>query len=94
MKQYYPEGSAVELLNVAGNIEAQLVVEVLRRCGGELTRENVLRQASHLDDVNLQLLLPGIAVSTSPEDYRVIRQLRLQRFDGTRWMLFGDPVGG
>jgi len=67
---------------------------VLRRCGDELTRDNALRQASHLDDVKLQLLLPGITVSTSPDDYRVIRQLRLQRFDGTRWTLFGDPIGG
>ncbi len=94
MKRYYPEGNDGELLNVAGNIEARLVVEVLRRCGNDLSRENVLRQATHLDHLALPLLLPGIAVSTTPEDYRVIRELRMQRFDGARWVLFGDPVGG
>ncbi|HXZ01637.1 MAG TPA: ABC transporter substrate-binding protein [Stellaceae bacterium] len=93
MKRYYPAGDDGELLNVAGNIEAQLVVEVLRRCGEDLSRENVLRQATHLDHLALPLLLPGIAISTTPEDYRVIRAFRLQRFDGTRWVLFGDPIG-
>jgi branched-chain amino acid transport system substrate-binding protein len=94
MKRYYPEGNPNDLLNVAANIEARLVVEVLRRCGDELTRENVLRQATHLDHLALPLLLPGVTVSTTPEDYRVIHELRLQRFDGSRWVLFGDPVGG
>ena len=94
MKRYYPAGDPDDLLNVAGDIEARLVVEVLRRCGNDLTRENVLRQATHLDHLQLPLLLPGITVSTTPQDYRVIRALRLQRFDGTRWVLFGDPIGG
>ncbi len=94
MKRYYPAGNADDLLNVAGEIEARLVVEVLRRCGNDLSRENVLRQATHLDHVPVPLLLPGITVSTTPQDYRVIRDFRLQRFDGRRWVLFGDPVGG
>ena len=94
MKRYYPAGDPGDLLNVAGDIEARLVVEVLRRCGDDLSRENVRRQATHLDRVALPLLLPGITVSTTPQDYRVIREFRLQRFDGTRWVLFGDPVGG
>jgi branched-chain amino acid transport system substrate-binding protein len=94
MKRYDPAGDPNDLLNVAGNIEARLVVEVLRRCGSDLTRENVLRQATHLDHLALPLLLPGVTVSTTPGDYRVIHELRLQRFDGVRWVLFGDPVGG
>ncbi len=92
MKRYYPAGDDAELLNVAGNIEARLVVEVLRRCGEDLSGENVLRQATHLDHLALPLLLPGITISTTPEDYRVIHQFRMQRFDGTRWLLFGEPI--
>jgi branched-chain amino acid transport system substrate-binding protein len=94
MERYDPAADPNDLLNVAGNIEARLVVEVLRRCGDELTRDNVLRQATHLEHLAIPLLLPGITISTTPDDYRVIHELRLQRFDGTRWGLFGDPVAG
>lgn len=93
MKRHYRAGDDAELLNVAGNIEARLVDEVLRRCGEDLSRENVLRQAIHLEHLALPLLLPGIIISTMPEDYGVIHQFRMQRFDGTRWVLFGDPIG-
>ncbi len=95
MKQYYPAGSLTDLLNIAGVIEAELVVEVLQRCGNDLTRENVMQQASHLKNVSLplNLLLPGISVETSPEDYRVIKKFQLQRFDGSQWVQFGGLIG-
>jgi branched-chain amino acid transport system substrate-binding protein len=94
MKQYYPNGNVSEQLNVAGYTFAQLLVEVLRRCDGNFTRENVMRQATHLDHLKLPMLLPGITVRTQPDDYRLYRQFQLQRFDGQRWVLEGTPVGG
>lgn len=69
------------------------LAEVLRRCGNELTRENVMKQATHLD-MDLPMLLPGIRVKTTPDDVRPIRQMRLARFDGERWVLFGDIIEG
>jgi branched-chain amino acid transport system substrate-binding protein len=68
------------------------VVQILRQCGDNLTRENVMRQASNLD-MELPLLLPGIRLKTSPTDLRPIKQLRLVRFDGERYVLFSDVLG-
>ncbi|WP_444635038.1 ABC transporter substrate-binding protein [Cupriavidus oxalaticus] len=86
MKRYYPEGDITEQLNLSGYNIAVLMEQVLRGCGDDLTPARVLRQATTLRDVALPALIPGITVSTSPDDYRIIRQLRLQRFDGTRWV--------
>jgi branched-chain amino acid transport system substrate-binding protein len=69
------------------------LAELLRRCGDDLTRENVIKEASHLD-MALPMLLPGIRLKTSPGDLRAINQMRLVRFDGERWVLFGDVIGG
>jgi len=65
----------------------------LKQCGDDLTRENVMTQAANLKNFNLPLLLPGITINTSPSDYRVIRQVQLQRFDGKQWVRFGDVIG-
>jgi branched-chain amino acid transport system substrate-binding protein len=67
-------------------------VKVLKQCGDDLTRENVLKQASHLDHVALGMLLPGITISTSPTDYRVNKQLQMIQFDGERWQNIGGIV--
>ncbi len=66
--------------------------DVLRRCGDDLTRANVLKQATSLD-LTLGMLRPGIKVTTSPTDYRPIKQLFLMRFDGERWAPFGGIIG-
>jgi hypothetical protein len=89
MQKYYPDGDKASSLNVYGYITAQLLVQVLKQCGDDLTRENVLKQAAGLHNVELDLLLPGISVSTSPTDYRVNKQLQMERFNGERWELFG-----
>lgn len=86
MQRYYPEGDVTEQLNLTGYNIAVLMEKVLRDCGDDLTPARLLRQATTLQDVALPGLIPGITVSTSPQDYRIIRQLRLQRFDGTRWV--------
>jgi branched-chain amino acid transport system substrate-binding protein len=67
------------------------VVQILKQCGDDLTRENIMKQATHLD-MELPLLLPGIRLKTSPTDFRPIKQMRLVRFDGQRYVLFSDVL--
>ncbi len=67
------------------------VVQLLKQCGDDLTRENIMKQASHLA-MELPLLLPGIRLKTSPTDLRPIKQMRLVRFDGQRYVLFSDVL--
>ena len=92
MHKYYPEGDKFSSLNVYGYITTQLLIQVLRQCGDDLTRDNVLKQATHLRNVELDLLLPGISVTTTPTDYRVNKQLQMVRFDGERWQPFGSII--
>jgi branched-chain amino acid transport system substrate-binding protein len=89
MTKYYPEGDKGSLFNTYGYSTAQLLVYTLKQCGDDLTRDNVMKQATSLKDVVLDLALPGIKANTSPTDYRVNKQLQMQRFNGERWELFG-----
>jgi branched-chain amino acid transport system substrate-binding protein len=89
MAKYYPEGDKNSSLNTYGYGTAQLMVHVLKQCGDDLTRENVLKQATNLKDVQLDLALPGISASTTPNDYRVNKQLQMMKFNGERWEMFG-----
>ena len=72
-------------------IPRRQLVEVLKRCGDDLTRENVMKQAASLN-TTLPMLLPGVKLSMSPTGLRPMKQTWLQRFDGERWRLFGDVV--
>jgi ABC-type branched-subunit amino acid transport system substrate-binding protein len=92
MEKYYPDGDKYSNLNVYGYITAQLLVHVLRQCGDDLTRKNVMTQASHLTHVDLDMLLPGISVTTTPTDYRVNKQFQMVRFDGERWEKIGTII--
>ncbi len=94
MKAYNPDADIADRFNVYGYSAAQTLVEVLKQCGDDLTRENVMRQAANLRDVRLPMMLPGILINTSPSNFRPIRQMQLERFDGERWVLFGGIVGG
>ena len=67
---------------------------MLKQCGDNLTRENVMKQAASLKDLQLGLLLPGIKINTSPDDFYPIEQMQMQRFNGERWELFGDVMSG
>ena len=89
MEKYFPEGDKMNTVNTYGYSTAQLLVQVLKQCGDDLTRENVMRQAANLKDVVLDLGLPGMKINTSPTDYRVNKQLQMMRFNGERWELFG-----
>jgi ABC-type branched-subunit amino acid transport system substrate-binding protein len=89
MAKYYPDGDKDSSFNSYGYMTSQLMVHVLQQCGDNLTRENVMKVATSLKNVKLDLLLPGITVNTSPTDYRVNKQLQMMKFNGERWELFG-----
>ena len=86
MRRYYPDGDTTEQLNLIGYSMGFLMTEVLRRCGDDLAPERILKEATSLKSVTLPALIPGITINTTPKDYRIVQQLRLQRFDGTRWV--------
>jgi hypothetical protein len=92
MKQYFPEGNLQDQLIVYGYVVAETTVQVLKQCGDDLTHENIMKQAANLD-IALPMLLPGIRLKTSPTDYFPIEAMRLQRFTGEAWELFGDTIG-
>jgi len=92
MKKYLPDANPKDANLVYGYEVAQTLVEVLKMCGDDLTRANVMKQASHLD-LTLGMLRPGIRITTSPTDYRPIKQLFLVRFDGRDWASFADVIG-
>jgi ABC-type branched-subunit amino acid transport system substrate-binding protein len=89
MAKYYPDGDKDSSFNSYGYMTTELLIHVLKACGDNLTRENVLKQATSLKNVKLDLLLPGITVNTTPDDYRVNKQLQMMKFNGERWELFG-----
>ncbi|KRR03576.1 branched-chain amino acid ABC transporter substrate-binding protein [Bradyrhizobium jicamae] len=89
MAKYYPDGDKDSSFNSYGYMTTQLLIHVLKACGDNLTRENVLKQATSLKNVQLDLLLPGITANTSPDDYRVNKQLQMMKFNGERWEMFG-----
>jgi ABC-type branched-subunit amino acid transport system substrate-binding protein len=94
MKKYHPEGDLTDQLNVWGYLTGQVMVQILKQCGDDLTRENLMRQAANLKSFELPMYLPGIRLNTSPTDYRSVRQMHLLRFDGKKWVLFGELQGG
>ena len=93
IKKYYPEGDTRDGNNVFGYAVAQTMVQVLKQCGDDLTRENVMRQAANLKNFEVRVLLPGIRINTSPTDFYPIEQVQLARFDGKTWVRFGEVLG-
>jgi len=90
----FPEGNRADGLVAGGYGLAQVLVYVLRQCGDNLTRENVMKQAANLNNFKAGILLPGITVNTSPSDFAPIKQMRLRRFDGEKWETFGPVFSG
>jgi branched-chain amino acid transport system substrate-binding protein len=91
MNQYYPQGDPSSSFNVAGYNWAMTLVQVLRQCGDDLTRDNLMRQAANLD-IELPMLLPGIKVSTSPTQFFPVRDMQLKKFNGDFWESFGEVM--
>jgi branched-chain amino acid transport system substrate-binding protein len=89
MDKYYPGGDKIDAGNVYGPSNAATVVQVLKQCSDELTRENVMKQAANLHDFTVPMLLPGIKINTSPIDFAPVKQVQMGRFDGSKWELFG-----
>ena len=85
----FPQGNRADSLVMTGFNMAQTLVQVLKQCGDNLTRENVMKQAANLKDFRTTNLLPGIKINTSPIDFAPIKQVQLRRFNGDRWELFG-----
>ncbi len=92
MEKYYSDGDKNSSFNSYGYSTAQLLVHVLQQCGDNLTRENVMKQATNLKNVVLDLSLPGIVGNTTPDDYRVNKQMQMMKFNGERWELFGPII--
>jgi ABC-type branched-subunit amino acid transport system substrate-binding protein len=92
MNKWYPQGDKKDLNNVYGPSAAATVVQVLKQCGEELTRENVMKQAANLHNFTVPMLLPGITINTSPTDFAPVKQVQMARFNGERWVLFGPII--
>jgi ABC-type branched-subunit amino acid transport system substrate-binding protein len=90
MKKYYPEGALDDQANGYAYNVAILVTHTLKQCGNDLSHENIMRQAASLKNIELPLLLPGIKINTSATDFAPIEQEQLAKFDGERWVTFGE----
>ncbi len=94
MDRYYPDGDKTNANNVYGFVQAEAMAQVLKQCGDNLTRENVMKQAASLKKFHTDMMLPGIDVNTSATDYFPIEQMQLMKFNGEAWELFGDVITG
>ena len=89
LKEYMPNANSSDTFFLSGWTFAQMLVQVLRQCGDDLTRENIMRQAANLKDFRNPGLLPGSLINTSPTDYRVVKYMTLERFNGKNWESIG-----
>ena len=93
MDKYYPDGNRTDGNTVYGYLLGQTLVQVLKQCGDDLTRENVMKQAANLK-LDLDMLLPGISIHTTPTSFYPLQQLQMEKFDGARWQRFGPVISG
>ena len=94
MDKYLPNADKRDITNVLSHSIGQMLIQTLKQAGDDLSRDNIMKQATNLHGVTAPMLLPGITYNTSPTDYRPLKQLQLARFDGERWVRFGDVVTG
>ncbi|EHR00609.1 ABC transporter substrate-binding protein [Bradyrhizobium sp. WSM471] len=92
MNKYFPEGDKLDHGTIVGYGVAQTLVQVLKQCGDDLTRANIMKQAASLKNFRTEVLLPGVQINTSPTDFAPISQLQLEKFKGDKWELFGDVI--
>jgi ABC-type branched-subunit amino acid transport system substrate-binding protein len=90
----FPEANKIDGSVIVGYGVAQTMVQVLKQCGDDLTRANVMKQAASLKNFRTEVLLPGITINTSSTSFAPISQLQLMQFKGERWVLFGDIISG
>ena len=94
MNDHNLSASIADAQSVVGYSYAQTMVAVLKACGDNLTRENIMKQAASIHDLKLPMLLPGVTLNTSADDFDPVKQMQLMKFDGTTWRRFGDLVSG
>ena len=94
LAKYFPEGNRIDGSVMYGYTVAQGIVHVLKSCGDDLTRENIMKRAASIKGLELGGLLPGIKVETSATDFAPISQLQLMKFKGEKWDLFGEIISG
>jgi branched-chain amino acid transport system substrate-binding protein len=94
METYFPDGDRMSSLTVTGYGLAQTLVQVLKQCGDDLTRANVMKQATSLRDLKIPMLLPGITINTGADDYFPIKQMQMGRSTGEGWQQFGPVFNG
>ncbi|KJC46849.1 branched-chain amino acid ABC transporter substrate-binding protein [Bradyrhizobium sp. LTSP885] len=92
MDKYFPDGDKADNYAMFGYAAADTLLQVLRQCGDDLSRDNIMRQAASLKNYQSPIALPGIVINTGPKDFRPIKQMRLVQFDGTAWQPIGDVV--
>ena len=92
MDKYMPGADKSDSSSVYGYSVSRTLVQALIQCGNDLTRDNIMKQAANLRNFEPGLLLPGIAINTSPTDFAPIEQLQLMKFAGQTWQLFGDVM--
>jgi len=93
MDKYYPEGDRMSSFNGYGYSTSQMLIEILKRCGDDLTRDNIMKVASNLPGIQLDLTLPGLTTgNTTPTDYHLNKQFQMMKFDGERWVGFGPII--
>ena len=93
LKKYYPEGDISDVFIVSGYIIAKGVEHVLKACGDDLSRENVMKQMASIKDLQVAMMLPGIKWNTALDDFFLIESAQLARFDGKEWVRFGKIIG-
>jgi ABC-type branched-subunit amino acid transport system substrate-binding protein len=93
LTKYFPEGNREDLNVMTGYDVAQTMVHVLKECGDDLTRANIMKQAASIKSLQIEGLLPGITINTSAVDFAPIKQFHLRKFKAERWELFGDVIG-
>jgi branched-chain amino acid transport system substrate-binding protein len=94
MDKYYPDGDKTNSFTVTAYAVAETVMQVLRQCGDNLTRENIMKQAANLKDLRVGMLLPGITINTGPDDFAPLKQMQMMRFKGDHWEMFGPILTG
>ena len=94
MRQYIPDGDLADNNYTSPTASAMTMLQTLKQCGNDFSRENIMRQATSLTPFEVPTLLPGIMVSTTPRSYRPVRQMQLQRWDGKSWLRFGRVIEG
>jgi ABC-type branched-subunit amino acid transport system substrate-binding protein len=94
LKRWYPDGDPADVYIVQGYIQAQLTVMMLKACGDELTRENLMKQATSFRDTSVAMLMPGIKIEMRPGSYAMFHQLQMVQFDGKSWVRHGDVISG